>query len=1289
MKSGPLESSSAQGVPFGWLAFVAGLFTLYGSLLPLEFAARAPSSLAGGYLGLARGSALRLSLPDLATNFALFVPLAFFLAGYLERRASGLGALMGCALLVAGCGLFSAAIEFAQLYFPPRTSSIYDLAGNVAGASAGALAWNLAGGWLRSAALRWRLDTERWPVPNARTRLAIAILALPYAAGLMLAAGWFSTRWRDMQGVLDGLGQVRLLPFVRYFDADIWQSGTSVALQCAIYAPLGYALWRRGARRPVPRHPLILAAALAAAVALFLEAGKLLVPGKHVDLTNLLFAAAGAIAGLHLARILALPGRPEHGQAAKPRATPHALLPKSLRPAGVLACVMLAAVVAAGVLRFPVAAGWLGAGLVAYGFALLRWPQAWMLVIPFALPVLDLAPWSGWYFLDEFDLLVLTTVAVRLASGSVGRIAWPRGAHGWLAAAFALSVVLSLVNGLLPLPALDDNAFAHYYSRFNALRIGKGFAWAMLLLTLAPRDSEAGGRLFAIGVVCGLTGAVALACWERFVFAGFTDLDRPFRVGEFWSSMHAGGSHIEAFLVFALPFLAIVAWRSRYLASRVALVTLLLPATIYALMITYARGGYIAAIVVAFTLALALASAVPAQQRTRLLFAGGAAAALAVAAALPVLFGGFAQQRLASTGDDALIRTAHWDEARAIMTPGFSTEAFGMGLGRFPETYFYRSSDTRPPALFRYEREGTNIFLRLGDGWPLYVDQLIDVLPYRNYQLALDARSATDTGVLNVLVCERTFFFGRGCTSATLRPPAGKGWTHYEVALPTRDLGSGPWITRRPVKISLENAHGGGVVDVDNVSLRNEAGEELVANGSFSKGHARWFFSSSSNHLPWHIKNLYVALLFEQGWVGLLTFAAMVLAALAALARQSGGGSLFAAAALASATGILTIGVVDSLFDAPRLTTVFLLALLMPLLYATSGRKAVSRRREAPRATAAFSALSDAQPADIDAGRISGHATLFDMRSSVKRYLGLVILAALALALLTRLPQVHYDFRALPNPYHPAAAPVLLALFFIWVFATPVWIARWFTASGSWWPLLPAVIATQAVIGWAIVRQAALPAMLHKVTGAPVLGWPWDIETLLRFTALEGAFCLLLCGAAILSGPQPPGQVRRGWLRWAAVAALLLPLAHWSVVTQAATDNLIELMADHGAGSGLLAALWLTLIGVAGSTLATLGMPSHRSSRGVWWWLAATLASIPVGFALASVASAQAVAHGGKFFTALQFLLSADRSNYVTGGELYLRYAVAHLGLITVIGLAQSPAWKRAAPFAKAYAARA
>ena len=72
---------------------------------------------------------------------------------------------------------------------------------------------------------------------------------------------------------------------------------------------------------------------------------------------------------------------------------------------------LLWGVIAAALFHYPVAAVWLGLFLIGYTALLVYFPYAWLVVIPALLPIMDFAPWTGRFFFDEFDLLILTTLA--------------------------------------------------------------------------------------------------------------------------------------------------------------------------------------------------------------------------------------------------------------------------------------------------------------------------------------------------------------------------------------------------------------------------------------------------------------------------------------------------------------------------------------------------------------------------------------------------------------------------------------------------------------------------------------------------------------------------------------------------------------------------------------------------------------------------------------------------------------------------------------------------------------
>ena len=145
--------------------------------------------------------------------------------------------------------------------------------------------------------------------------------------------------------------------------------------------------------------------------------------------------------------------------------------------------VTLFVAVVAFLFAFPVDRAWLAIGFVVYALCLLKYPRMWLVAVPAMMPVLDLAFFSGWFFFDEFDALVLFTAAILYFRQPLVRDDFRLGRP--LAIALTILIVsyaASCAMALYPWPKIDGNSFASYYSPFNALRVAKGFMWPLLLL---------------------------------------------------------------------------------------------------------------------------------------------------------------------------------------------------------------------------------------------------------------------------------------------------------------------------------------------------------------------------------------------------------------------------------------------------------------------------------------------------------------------------------------------------------------------------------------------------------------------------------------------------------------------------------------------------------------------------------------------------------------------------------------------------------------------------------------
>lgn len=295
------------------------------------------------------------------------------------------------------------------------------------------------------------------------------------------------------------------------------------------------------------------------------------------------------------------------------------------------------------------------------------------------------------------------------------------------------------------------------------------------------------------------------------------------------------------------------------------------------------------------------------------------------------IFGGgsYMGDRLQASRDDQLGRVAHWREALA-RSPDASARWLGNGLGRFLELYALTAGPGQRPGDIRLVRtDDGGLAMRLvagthvqGFGELLRLSQRI-APPTGPLTLSLTVQHASPAPI-HAEVCLKHLLYEGGCWTVNHTAPASPGgqtlrWT----------LGQpGPLETERglprPAVFSLATESSQHAVDVRRVSLTDASGRELLANGDFNAGGARWFFSSDRNHMPWHAKNMAVHLAVEQGWLGLGLALAWGLAAIGHLVWGPGRQHPLAPPLAAALAGVAVVGAVDSLLDMPRLAVLML-----------------------------------------------------------------------------------------------------------------------------------------------------------------------------------------------------------------------------------------------------------------------------------------------------------------------------------------------------------------------------
>ncbi|NVM78350.1 hypothetical protein FHW83_004178 [Duganella sp. SG902] len=621
---------------------------------------------------------------------------------------------------------------------------------------------------------------------------------------------------------------------------------------------------------------------------------------------------------------------------------------------------------------YPMAGTWLPPILVAYA-GLLWWrTQLWLPLLPALLPVLDLAPRTGWFVLEEIDLLLLLTAGFaywRLPPAPAGSARWP-----WLfrlgLLLLGVALAIGLWRGLQPLPPIDANTFNNYLSPANALRVGKAWIWAMVLLP--PLRHATGGKPEALlpGMMLGLLLVSLAALRERWQFTGLLNFSSDYRITAPFSGMHTGGAALDGYLALSLPLLA--AWllaRNAPLRQLAALA--LLPLAWYAALATFSRGLYLALAaalgIIATSLLLrhaARAAAFPALAGAGLLVllldaafrAGGYRAylpllGLLVAAILvsrrrlplmlaslvllgamvPIYHGYYLNVRFASVGDDWSTRVRHWQNSLAMMRPG--SGLFGMGLGSFPAAYHWNNPRGDQPPRYQFIDHGGNRHLRLvaghyaaGYGELLRMLQSVSVQPRQRYLLAVDVWNSGPPAFLHINLCQRQLLYPQNCAATPLRQiPTGVTWQRYFYPLDAGPLGG----DGLPVKLEMAVEGRRAVLDIDNISLRTVPDDhELLRNGGFSDANNYWFFSSDRNHLPWHIKNLFLNIYFEMGWLGLSAYGLLLFSAVCVLLRRRD------AVWLAALLAFQVVGLFDSLLDVPRITLLSMLLLSAAALQA-------------------------------------------------------------------------------------------------------------------------------------------------------------------------------------------------------------------------------------------------------------------------------------------------------------------------------------------------------------------
>lgn len=765
--------------------------------------------------------------------------------------------------------------------------------------------------------MNWTLNYFRFLI-----RKSIVFISPLYFLVMLWLSGWFSLSLRSSTQALDELtNNTHFLPFYYHYFTTEAQALESLAANSFIYLPVGLLLWAHFL-------PPMLGGWVAAILAGLIEASKLMLVGKHADPTNLLIAF---LASYSLASLLYLFERSSNARNRKQPEEVSSVTPIEARDksmGGLLAIICLTVFLVVWVFNFPVFSIGLACGFI--GYAVLIWlrPKLIFFTIPAALPLLDLASWSGRFFFDEFDVLIIISLVIGFYKSSNS------GRSKSLSLAFVLcmfllvtSYLISVVIGLLPWQAPDVSAFSSYMSNYNSLRIARGVFWFVLLFFLAKRQFQNGihvENVFRHGLILGLAGTVTFIVVERLFFTGLFDFSSEHRAVGPFSSIHVGGAYVECFLVVSIPFLLKELSQIKQKSLFFLGLSLLLFAS-YAVMVTFSRGGYLA-----FAMVLLLFGPSEYARRhgkveiTRSRLIAGSLVFFAILVSVPIMSGQFAQKRLSTIDQDFDIRLKHWKQSLNMMSDDWVTQVFGMGVGKYPVTYYWDNQEEIRSGSYSLLSENERNFIRLDSGYGLHIDQIISISDELPLEITVNARSPLGKGVVLLSICQKWFLSATNCSGQTLVIEPTDKWIQKSITIkpnPSMDVWGGSLVPRY---LSFSNSSQ-VVFDIAEIQVSGQGGQKLLSNASFQSGFDNWFFQADE-HLSWHAKNLFLASYFDQGLFGLLIFSTAILLSIrwATKTHQE----QWAIALVA----FIVVGLFDSLIDAPRFVLLLMILLGFPFI---------------------------------------------------------------------------------------------------------------------------------------------------------------------------------------------------------------------------------------------------------------------------------------------------------------------------------------------------------------------
>ncbi len=314
---------------------------------------------------------------------------------------------------------------------------------------------------------------------------------------------------------------------------------------------------------------------------------------------------------------------------------------------------------------------------------------------------------------------------------------------------------------------------------------------------------------------------------------------------------------------------------------------------------------------------------------------------------LPPLLGTTVANRFTTVSKDFQHRIDHWKTAIEITNKKPQSAIAGVGVGRFPSSYYWEVQNAKEVGSYKLIERDSNSFLSFSGAHDLKVGQIINIQPKTNYQLRFDYKTNDAVVPIFIKICHRQIIqpyeWNPTCKVFSKKAPRTNGkWKRLAWNFNSDKLGTFENMTVAPVVLTISNRRKyefnnkpQTFLAIDNFILRSVDGPPILKNGRFDEGLNHWFGYYDFDHLPWHIKNIWVNYYFELGLIGLISLLILVGTAIIRLAKRVLNGSDSAPFLLASLLGFLAVGSFGTIVDAPRVAMLFYLILLSSLSEST------------------------------------------------------------------------------------------------------------------------------------------------------------------------------------------------------------------------------------------------------------------------------------------------------------------------------------------------------------------